>query len=146
MQPAYPRIRLWSTSVAALYGSPDALPRIVPTHPTWDKRYLDLNQDGYKFQQQPLPLAAIYILGERSTDLPDPVFKSVSARAGLMSLVMNTYTNYLLDKAMRAQELELLSRLVKHISLRQVNPQEDKSQLLQLVECILTDFRNSRDV
>ena len=146
VQPAYPRIRLWSTSVAALYGSPDALPRIVPTHPTWDKRYLDLNQDGYKFQQQPLPLSAIYLLGERSIDLSAPVFTSVPTQAGLMSLVMNTYTNYLLDKAMRAQEFEVLSRLVKHISLRQVNPQEDKSQLLQLVERILTDFRNSQDV
>ena len=142
VQPAYPRIRLWATSVAALYGSPDALPRIVPTHPTWDKRYLDLNQEGYKFQQQPLPLAAIYLLGARSTDLSAPVFTSVPARAGLMSLVMNTYTNYLLDKGMRVQELELLNRLVKRVCLRQVNPQADSSQLPQLIKCIVEDFSN----
>src|SRR5205085_1986600 len=61
--PAYPCLRLWPASVAALYGAADALP---PLTPTWDKRCLDLTQGGCRFQQHPLPLAAIYVLGERT--------------------------------------------------------------------------------
>ena len=63
VQPAYPQLRLWPESVALLYGAADALPRLTPT---WDKRALDLTRNGCRFQQQPLPLAAIYVLAERS--------------------------------------------------------------------------------
>ena len=66
VQPGYPLLRLWPSTIATLYGPMDTLPRLTPT---WDKRYLDLTQNGYRFQQEPLPLAAIYILDERR---PDP--------------------------------------------------------------------------
>ena len=45
VQPAYPRVRLWPSAVTSLFGSRDALPRIVPD---WEKRYLPLI-DGYPF-------------------------------------------------------------------------------------------------
>ena len=47
VQPAYPQLRLWPESAAFLYGSADALPRLTPT---WDKRALDLTQNGCRFQ------------------------------------------------------------------------------------------------
>lgn len=140
VQPAYPRIRLWDSSVTALYGAPDALPRLVPTHPTWDKRYLDLTQPGYQFQQEPLPVAAIYYLNARSDELTCPRIEPMSAQEQLISLVTNTYTNYLLDKQQRAHEFEILSRLVKHIPIRQIMPHSDVSQLPQLLDMVLADF------
>ena len=63
VQPSYPQLRLWPDSVAALYGSPSALPRLTPT---WDKRALDLRTAAGGFQADRLPLAAIYVLDERT--------------------------------------------------------------------------------
>ncbi len=141
VQSAYPRIRLWNESVLALYGAAEALPRLVPTHPTWDKRYLDLNQTGYQFQSAPLPLAAIYDLNQRSDDPSCPQIQPLTIQEQLITLVTNTYTNYLLDKQLRAQEFELLSRLVKHIPVRQITPHQDIDRLPDLITAIVKDFR-----
>ena len=143
VQPAYPRLRLWPESVNVLYGSPNALPRIVPTHPTWDKRYLDLTQDSYQFQQQPLPLAGIYFLGERILDTAAPFVEAVpQTQAALISLVKNCYAKYLLNKATRAKEFEVLGRLVRHVSLKRVTPHSEPARLSQLCKTILADLQN----
>jgi hypothetical protein len=52
VQPAYPQLRLWPSSVAALYGSPDALPTLTPM---WEKCRLDFTGAGYHFEEQPVP-------------------------------------------------------------------------------------------
>jgi hypothetical protein len=140
VQPAYPRIRLWDESVRALYGDAHALPRLVPTHPDWDKRYLDLDRAGYKFQSEPLPLAAIYYLNDRRDDRSCPKIESMTAQEQLITLVTNTYTNYLLDKSLRTQEFELLSRVVKHIPVRQLTPHTDITRLSDLIETVVSDF------
>src|SRR5262249_57046891 len=62
VRPGYPQLRLWPDSVRLLYGDADALP---PLTPTWEKRGLDLTRPGYRFAARPLPLAAVYVLGER---------------------------------------------------------------------------------
>jgi hypothetical protein len=142
VQPAYPRIRLWSQSVNTLYSSPDALPRIVPTHPTWDKRYLDLTQEGYYFQQQPLPLAAIYVLSERCERSDAPSIESMTAHTKLMTLIANTYTNYLLDKSRRAQEFEVLQRLLLRVPIQRLIPHSDPVYLPKLCEAIINDFQS----
>ncbi len=137
-QPGYPRLRLWSESVTALYGSGEALPRITPT---WEKRHLDLTQDGYQFQHQPLPLAAVYLLGERRCDPAAPSIEAIPAPAGLMALVTNTYTNDWLGKAMRAREFELLGRLMTRIPVRRVTPHADPAYLSRLGRVILDDVQ-----
>lgn len=140
IQPAYPRIRLWDSSVFALFGSANALPRLVPTHPTWNKRYLDLNQWGYNFQQKPLPLAAIYYLNLRSDNPLCPYIEPMPVQEQLMTLIANTYTNYLLSKDLRAKEFELLGRLVECIPVRQITPSTNLEHLPQLIKIILQDF------
>ncbi len=137
VQPAYPRVRLWPAAVESLFGSADALPRMVPN---WDKRYLDLNNPGNRFQRVPLPLAAIYVLGERSADPAMPGVESLGPKAGLMALVANTYGNYLLDKAMRADEFELLGRLVQSVPLKRVTPSADFARIRDLCDTIVGDF------
>lgn len=136
VQPAYPRVCLWPDAVGSLYASPEALPRLTPN---WDKRYLDLNDNGHRFQQRALPLAGIYFLDERSGDLQAPRIEAVVAGTGLMSLVANTYVNYLLDQRMRAQEFDLLGRLVTRIPLRRVFGHQDPA-CLKLCHVILDDF------
>uniref|UniRef100_B8HXX2 HPr kinase n=1 Tax=Cyanothece sp. (strain PCC 7425 / ATCC 29141) TaxID=395961 RepID=B8HXX2_CYAP4 len=140
VQPAYPRIRLWQESVIALYGKPNALPRIVPTHPDWDKRYLDLTQPGYQFQTKPISLGAIYYLKERNNSLCYPRIEAMPVQERLMTLVANTYTNYLLDKNMRVKEFEVLGRLNANVPIRQVISHTDIVRLPQFLNVILSDF------
>jgi hypothetical protein len=139
VQAGYPRVRLWPKSVEILYGTEDALPCLTPN---WDKRYLDLTQEGYQFQQQPLPLGAIYILGSRSSDAAAPFIESLPAPASIIKLIANTYSNGLLDKGMRAKEFDLLSRLVAKVPVRQVTPHADAIYLPKLCEVIIKDFES----
>jgi hypothetical protein len=136
VQPGYPRINLWPDSVRALFGSEDALPRITPT---WGKRYLALDQNGLRFQSSPLPLGAIYILGEREAELTVPVIEKLVGREAIMTLVANTHVNYLLDLDMRAYEFDVLSRLVARVPLRRVRPTADASKIFSLCETITAD-------
>jgi hypothetical protein len=136
VQPGYPRINLWPDSVHNLFGSEDALPRITPT---WDKRYLALDQNGRRFQSSPLPLGAIYILGEREAELTAPVIEEVVGSEALMTLVSNTYVNYLLDRDMRAREFDVLSRLMAIVPVRRVRPTADTSKVFALCESIAAD-------
>jgi len=137
VQPGYPSIRLWPSSVEALYGSAATLPRLTPT---WDKRYLDLTQTQYEFQKQPLPLTAIYLLAER-TGRPAPFVREMAAREALLSLIANTYATYLMDRQMRAREFELLNRVLSRVPIRRVTPYSDPAEIDELCRTIVEDFR-----
>src|SRR5439155_26168525 len=135
VQPAYPQLRLWPEAVALLYGAADTLPRLTPT---WDKRALDLTTNGGRFQEQPLPLAAIYVLAERSPD-PEPRIEGLQGRESLLTLLANTYVGYLLDAAMRVPEFESLGRLVATVPVRRVVPSADPTHISRLCACIVDD-------
>ncbi len=136
--PGYPRLRLWSASVKALYGAPDIQPLLSPN---WSKRYLDLNDSAYTFKSTPIPLHAIYIIERRSDDSTAPFIEPVPRSNGLFALAANTYRNELLDKAMRQQEFRFLGRLVNQIHLRRLTPHTDIAKLPQLCDTILEDFQ-----
>ena len=136
--PGYPRVNLWPDSVRTLFGSEDALPRITPT---WGKHYLPLDQNGRRFQSQQLPLGAVYFLGEREPDLLAPVIEEVAAGEALITLVANTYVNYLLDRDMRHREFDLLSRLVAGVPVRRLRPSADPSGVLAMCDAIARDAR-----
>ncbi len=138
VRPAYPRVRLWESSVEALYGAKDALPLLTPT---WDKRYLDLTSGSSRFQTQPLPLAAIYLLDERSSDQKAPYVQPFPDNQKLVTLVANTYANYLLDKQMRAAEFGSLGRLCQRIPMRRIVPHADPKFIPELCQTIVEDFR-----
>jgi hypothetical protein len=137
VQPGYPSIRLWPSSVEALYGAAATLPKLTPT---WDKRYLDLTQENYEFQKQPLPLAAIYLLAERGGD-PAPSVHELAPSEALMSLIGNAYATYLMDRGMRAREFELLNRVVKTLPVRRIVPHSDPARIGELCHTIVEDSR-----
>jgi hypothetical protein len=138
IQPAYPRIRLWPSSVKALYGSPEALPRITPT---WDKRDLDLTANGCLFQSSPLPLAAIYFLAPRVAVPVAPLVEGINGQDSLMCLISNVHTAYMLGRPFPAQSFNLLNRLLRCIAVRRVVADEDRGRIPQLCDAILDDFR-----
>lgn len=135
IQPAYPRVRLWPNSAELLFGSADALPRLTPT---WEKRFLELS-GPYRFQRSALPLAAIYVIGERADSGPEATVEKISQRAALVELVTNTYTNYLLNPSQRAQEFEILWRLVKQTPTRLLRPGRDFGSIKDTCSKIVDD-------
>ena len=142
IEPAYPQLKLWPDSVEALYGTTAKLP---PLTPNYDKRGLDLRNNGYRFQQEPLPLRAVYFLGARSDDAGSPFIESVPSHAGLMALIANAYGSLSLDGQMRAREFDLLGRIATRVPLHQITPHRDSAYLSKLCEIILDDCQQVID-
>lgn len=139
VQPAYPYLKLWSPSVEALYGKTDALPCLTPT---WNKQYLNLNQAGYHYQAEPLPLGGIYVLNSRSADPSAPWIEALPKSLGLIELIANTYASKLLDRELRAKEFETLSQVAAFVPMRKATPHVEFSYLSTLCDSILQDFRS----
>lgn len=135
-QPGYPCLRLWPSSVDALFGSPEALPCLTPT---WEKRGLDLTREAYKFHTQESPLAAIYILDERCASAP--AVAEVSAREGLLALLANSYAANVINPQQRALEFQVLSRVARHVPMRRVKAHTDPARLPELCAAIIDDFQ-----
>jgi hypothetical protein len=140
VMPAYPHLCLWPESVKMLYESPEALPRLIPD---WDKRRLDLGEQGTRFESRSLPLGAIYVLGDRRPD-PAPYVESIRPQSALLALVADTYANKILDREMRAREFAVLGRLVTTIPIRRVYANADASRWKEFRKVVREDF-NSLD-
>jgi hypothetical protein len=136
LQPAYPQLRLWPSSVRLLFGAADALP---PLTPNWDKCGLDLTTAAHRFQIIPLPLAALYLLEARRAD--GPYLTDVPAVESLFVLAQNTYVNYLLDAPMRAAEFAALGRLTASLPLKRAVAHEDAARLPGFVDLLMSDFQ-----
>jgi hypothetical protein len=137
-QPGYPRLRLCPDALPPLSALARGRPPLEPP-PGGRRLHLDLTRNGYRFQREPLPLAAVYILGERTPDPDAPCVEAVSARDRLLSLVANTYASPLLDGAMRAREFEVLARLAARVPVRRVRPHTDPAYLAALCDVIRRD-------
>ena len=137
MVPAYPRINLWPDSVKLLYGSPEALPPIMPF---WDKRCLNLGGDGEtRFEERTLPIGGIYVLGD-STPGPTDCVETISRITALMLLVGNTYATNFLDAKQRAEEFEVLSRVVATVPVRKINRRGETAEVEGFCAAIQRDF------
>ena len=69
------------------------------------------------------------ILGARATDRETMRIDTMRPQHALMSLVSNTYGNYLLDGALRAEEFDLLSRVVEQVPVRHLTFAHDIERL-----------------
>lgn len=136
--PAYPRIRLWPRSVEMLFGSAEALPRLTPG---WDKRYLQLDNITHQFEPEAVPLAAIYFLHPRSTDLSTPAIDNEPKRDAMVKLIGNIGGNYMLDHVAPATSFDLLQRIARFVPLRRLVPRSDPAYLSQLRDMVVNDVR-----
>lgn len=137
-RPGYPCVCLWPRSAEALYGSAEALPLLTPN---WTKRYLPVEKHGYRFREEPLPLGAIYLLGDRCGESHAPSVGPMEPQAALIALVSNAYMNYLLDSGMRVTEFRLLGHLAAGVPMRKLHATADISRLDDLRGLILGDFQ-----
>jgi hypothetical protein len=138
IEPGYPRVCLWPSSVEMLMGRADALPRLTPN---WDKCYLPLLGPLARHETMKRPLGAVYILAARETAADGPRIEVVSNREVLLELVQNTYMNWLLDRRQRAAEFELLTHLVSRIPVRRIVPHSDPARIGALCDLIFADAR-----
>ena len=140
---AYPgtgRLRLWEGSERALFGRFGPLPRLAPS---WDKATLQLDALGVEHPEAPLPLGAVVILGEREAGADAPRCSAIAVAEAFLSVVANTYANYLLDAPMRAEEFAQVSRLVARCPVLRVVPSTDAARLGALVGSIVDAVRAS---
>ena len=135
VQPAYRRVCLWPDAVAALYGSANALPLITAG---WEKRELELG-DGGPFQRHAIPLAAIYVLGERTSPHPSGSIARLGPRELLVKLLGNTYAGRLPNDR-RAHEFDVLARLVNRVHGRRVTPHPSPAHIPELRDAVIEDF------
>ena len=145
IKPAYPHVRLWPKSVTMLFGDAGALPRLVPVG-TWDKCYLNLVNKPELFQTTQLPLKAVYVLTERSETNTTASIQVLSQAEGMMTLIANTYANYLLTRSLRGEEFRVLAAIVSSIPIKKITPNSDPNRLPELCELIISDFRQSVDI
>ena len=132
VHPAYPYLCLWPESVESLYGSAEALPRFSANY---DKRCLSLQEQELRFADRALPLAAVYILGDRRSD-PAPVVEELPLRKAFLALVANTFATNTLNSHMRAKEFEILGRLAPRVPIRALCAHLDAGRLLELCNLV----------
>jgi hypothetical protein len=135
--PAYPYLSLWADSVAMLYGEGKQLP---PFSSNWDKRILALAQDQAQFEKNSLPLGAIFILGERTSDEAAPSLEPLTPQEAMLALVANSYATSLLDGNMRAREFSLLGRLLLSVPVQRIRPHESAAQMGKFCDVISAGF------
>jgi hypothetical protein len=138
-QPGLPRVLLWPDSVANLFGSAEALPRIIGT---WDKRYLSLSLPGYHFAGVPAPLEAIYVLGERLEKGKPTEIRELKGSEGLVQLLANTYANDFLTTDLRARELEVLARMIAYVPIRLVRAPNAPPAVESVCRAVIADFQS----
>jgi hypothetical protein len=134
--PAYPHVCLWPDSVEMLYGSSEVLPRLTLVS---EKRRLAPGDHGTRFESRPLPLAAIYVLGDRRPD-PAPYVEAIRPQLALLALVADTFANKILDRDLRAREFAALGKLVSTIPIRQIYPHREAMRLGELCRVIREDY------
>jgi len=134
--PGYPRVNLWPDSAASLCASLSDLARITPN---WEKQFLPLKGEKTSFECHPRPLAAVYIIAPREASDAAPRIERISPRHAALLLVQNTYMNYLLDKAQRAAEFDLLVQLVSRVPVRRLVPRSALADVNSACELLEAD-------
>lgn len=133
--PGVPRVGLWPDVVESLWGHRDALPRQVPT---WEKCFLDLTEHDL-FQQWPLPVGAIYVLGERESN-PGRRIDSIVGSEAALALIANKYVTRISEREQDKRDFVLLCELAASVPVRRVARSDRLADLNKTCDAILEDF------
>jgi hypothetical protein len=120
IKPSYPQIRLWPDSASILFGTEDALPKLVPSSDSWNKCFLDLERDGFYFHDEAVPVRFTYILEPPSQNVQIARADVIRSIEAFPRLVANTSVNYALSSDMRRREFHALGRFVEQIIIKRL--------------------------
>jgi hypothetical protein len=129
--PAFDHLRLWPGGERVVLGDGARLERITPG---WEKRRFPL--EGPAFAGEAVPVRAILVLQPRR-DRRRALIRSLAPSRAVVTLATLTYANYLLDPAMRAQELVQLGALVRAVPVSELTPPAGRDRLDALCDAIV---------
>ncbi len=138
--PAYPYVNLWPEALEMLAHSKFSS---SSSSSAVDKVRVPLDGNDSKFQRDALPLVAVYVLTQRSTDSRAPFIEALPPQAALMNLVANTYGNTILDSTMRAQEFRVLGQIAESLPIRSLVARDNAAQLARLYDLVCEDLARS---
>jgi hypothetical protein len=141
VEPGVHRLRLDSDVAQALGWDPDGLPRVFADPLLTDKRCVELSGAQGSFCDEPRPLAAVYVLGERVPD--GPRLARVSPTDALPLLLTNAYGSDLMDRPTKAELLSFWARLAQEVPVSRVHAPDDLAGLPALLAALETDCRSS---
>ena len=145
VHPGYPRLKLLPPSIDYLGLSSTFLQRVFSVG---DKRYVELTSEksasAWRFQDKPLPLAAIYILQNRQSELATPYIESIPTELGLMHLMAHRYPKFLnLEQDHVARDFSFLSSLAAKIPIKKVYRPDNITKLPEVCDVIVNDARKT---
>lgn len=127
--PAYPYVSLWPQSAEMICGLDVKLPNLFPG---FEKQRFTPSS----FQESPVPLGAVFVLGERSSGDNLPRIEELPLREQLLALVANSYATRILSEKARAEEFQLFGRMVGAIPIRRLLAHSDPTRLSSFCEFI----------
>ncbi len=130
--PAHPYISLWPPSADMICGPDANLPNLLPG---FEKRRFTPSA----FQETPVPLGAVFVLGDRTCGENLPRIENLSPRDQLLALIANSYATRTLSEKSRADEFQLFGRMVGTIPIRRLFAHSDPARLSSFCEFIERD-------
>ena len=138
--PGPARVCLWPDSAEFVYG-PGAAERLPEFLPWENKRLVSLDRCPGKYQDEPVPLAAVYLLASRSDDPAAPLIEPLDHVGGLLDLLINGFVSSALDSEHRGREFQLQAEVARSAAVRRLVPSSDPRKLGQLCELVMNDVR-----
>ncbi|MBS1522326.1 MAG: hypothetical protein JST50_15100 [Bacteroidetes bacterium] len=139
VQSGYPKIRLRPKPLELFY--PDSNYEFVTVYSHRDSKYTDLNSS---FWNTPLPLGAIYILGETEGPNDPPFITTISAER-MIHLHSNTFASYIITPDLQKKEFEMLGRIARAIPVQYLHFGRNINLVYQQCETILEDLKLLKD-
>lgn len=141
VHPGLRRMRVTSDTARAMGWDPDTLTRVFDTPLLGDKRGVEVSVAGGSFCAEARPVAAIIVLGPRTTAAAAQL-ETLPPSDALAVLRANGYRDALLDRAQHAWRFPLIARLAHEVPVHAVRARDDHAALPELVEVLLGEVRS----
>ncbi|GAA6137320.1 hypothetical protein NBRC116583_10670 [Arenicella sp. 4NH20-0111] len=142
VEPGYPAIRLLPSSLAEYSDTPSKFKSVLSFS---DKKYVPVSSPelNWQFNENRLPLEAIYILSSRTKNSNGVSFEPLSNAKAMMSLTPHSYTPYMLNEAQKIAEFKGLAKTIRCVSVKSISCDDDLKMLPNIASSIIADFTHT---
>jgi hypothetical protein len=134
--PAYPELRMWRASAAALRATRDLRGPVAHYSPK-----ARVGPGAMSFHRRPTRLRAIFLLGPRHAGAHPISMSAVRGPAALVALTRCAYVLDVEDRAELARGFDGLSELVDLVPVRRLAVRNDRRRLRETAAAVLAAFR-----